>query len=180
MIQKHLRNFTLSKTVQVGFITRQTHVEKCWFSKKLRNLSKNTFLQTFYVLFLHTEYQNKYNAFNQWFRLSCLTWNVRSLEILQVNSKGKADGNPLTNEFPVLYNTHVNKTMYLEYPPLCLQSTSHATRNRKQIARQVKSAAEELGAWKVGINWFVTAMNMLQILHIFSLKPFRKKYHSLS
>ena len=29
IIQKHLRNFTLSKTVQVGFMTRQTHVEKC-------------------------------------------------------------------------------------------------------------------------------------------------------
>ena len=36
--------------------------------------------------------------------------------MLQVNPKGKADGSPLTNEFPVLYNTHVNKIMYLEHP----------------------------------------------------------------
>ena len=57
VIQKQIPNFKLSKMVGPGFMKRQTHAEK--MRKKLRNSRVlNTFLETFWVLFLHTENQN--------------------------------------------------------------------------------------------------------------------------
>ena len=58
--------------------------------------------------------------------------------------------------------------------------TCYAKQKTDREARQDNKSAREESEEKWKLTEIIAVMTMLQILRIFSTKPFRRKYHSLS